>query len=102
VYFADGRLYMRLLSELESRPIPGTEQASNPVFSPDSRSLAFWSDSVLKRIDVGGGVPVPIYRTGPAPSGMSWSETGILFSQIGTGILRLAPDGERSRSSSSR
>ena len=93
VYFADGRLYMRLLSELESRPIPGTEQASNPAFSPDSRSLAFWSDSVLKRVDVGGGAPVPIYRTGPAPSGMSWSETGILFSQIGTGILRIAPDG---------
>src|SRR5207344_1185841 len=93
VYFADSRLYMRLLSELESRPIPGTEQASNPVFSPDSRSLAFWSDSVLKRVDVGGGAPVPIYRTGPAPSGMSWSETGILFSQIGTGILRIAPDG---------
>src|SRR4029453_4370386 len=59
VYFADGRLYMRLLSELEARPIPGTEQASNPVFSPDSRSLAFWSDSVLKRVEVSGGVPVP-------------------------------------------
>ena len=63
------------------------------MFAPDSRSLAFWSDSVLKRVDVSGGVPVPIYRTGPAPSGMSWNETGILFSQIGTGILRIAPDG---------
>ena len=45
VYAANNRLYLRSMSELEARPIPGTETAQgvfNPVFSPDGRSIAFW------------------------------------------------------------
>ena len=47
-YAANSRLYLRSMSELEARPIPGTEDnqqltVSSPVFSPDGRSIAFWS-----------------------------------------------------------
>jgi serine/threonine-protein kinase len=94
-YVADDRLYLRRLSELESHAIAGTEQANSPVFSPDSRSLAFWAHAAINRMDVGGGGAVPIYRTSVFPSGLSWDERGILFAQTGTGILRVSPDGQR-------
>jgi serine/threonine-protein kinase len=66
VYIANQRLYLRLLSGNEARPIPGTESASNgvtdPAFSPDGKSVVFWSaaDQTLKRIAVTGGAAVTI------------------------------------------
>ena len=60
----DGRsaLWIRPLDSATAQPVPGTEGARNnridsPFWSPDSRSLAFFADSNLKRIDIDGGSP---------------------------------------------
>ena len=48
VYVANNQLYLRSMSDLEARPIPGTQQTPNPstpVFSPDGQSIAFLSAS---------------------------------------------------------
>ena len=97
VYVANQRLYHRAMSELEARPIPGTETwqtVLNPVFSPDGRSLAFWavSDQTLKKIAVSGGASVTLCPV-DAPYGMSWSEAGIVFGQGAKGILRVSENG---------
>ena len=42
-----GKLYNRRLGELESRTIPGTERATAPIFSPDGKFLAFWSEGLI-------------------------------------------------------
>ncbi len=34
------QLYVRAMDSLEARPIPGTEGAVNPLFSPDGKSFA--------------------------------------------------------------
>ena len=62
VYAAEGRLYLRSMSEFEARAIPGTDTAINPAFSPDGQSLVFWADSALKRIAVSGGTAVTIFQ----------------------------------------
>ena len=82
------------MSELEARAIPGTDTAVNPAFSPDGQSLAFWWRAVqrIKRTAVSGGPAVPIFQTGSAPSGLSWGNEGILFSQSGTTIMRVSPN----------
>ena len=36
-------LWVRMLESLEARPLPGTEAASHPFWSPDSRSIAFFA-----------------------------------------------------------
>ena len=66
VYAAEGRLYLRSMSDFEARAIPGTDEAINPVFSPDGQSLVFWADSALKRIAVSGGTAVTIFQVGSA------------------------------------
>jgi eukaryotic-like serine/threonine-protein kinase len=54
------RIWLRPLEHLEARPLPGTEAAVNPFWSPDGRSLAFFTESKLKRIDLPAGVPVTV------------------------------------------
>ena len=46
VYVANQRLYLRRISELEARAIPGTDGwggTLNPAFSPDGRFIVFWA-----------------------------------------------------------
>ena len=54
------RLYVRNLSDVDTRPVPGTERAEEPFFSPDGKWLAFFSNGELKRIPVNGGSPLTI------------------------------------------
>jgi serine/threonine-protein kinase len=103
VFSANGRLYLREMSDTAAKTIPGTEAASNgvanPIFSPDGRSIAYYStgDQALKKISAGGGAPVTLCHVGN-PYGMSWDASGILFGQSGvgattTGILRVSENG---------
>jgi WD40 repeat protein len=95
VYAADGKLFLRSMTEIEPRAIPGTEGALHPVFSPDGQSLAFWTNGALKRIDASGGTPVTICLTtrAAAPSGITWTNSGILFAEGQAGILRVSANG---------
>ena len=92
-----GRLYLRSMSDLEARPIPGTQQIQNPlfpVFSPDSRFIAFLSarDRAIQKIAVNGGAAVTICPAEQPFLGMTWDSAGIVFGQA-TGIMRVSPDG---------
>ena len=92
VYVANQQLYIHRIGETQSRPISGTltpQGITNPVFSPDGRSVAYWSgaDQMFKRIPVEGGTPVSLFR-GTNPYGMSWSaDDRVVVGQGPTGIL---------------
>ena len=102
VYPANNRLYLRSMSDLDAKPIPGSEEPAaveNPVFSPDGRWIVFFSDreQALKKIAVNGGAAVTLCAAGH-PDGITWSAAGILFGQSwpgwnDRGILRISPDG---------
>src|SRR5215467_13658564 len=49
------RIHLRHIDRIETRALPGTEEAVHPFWSPDGRSLAFATQFHLKRIDVAGG-----------------------------------------------
>jgi eukaryotic-like serine/threonine-protein kinase len=59
------RLYLRELSGFETRPLPGTEGATTPFFSPDGRWIGFWraEDRILRKVSVTGGSPIEIAPT---------------------------------------
>ncbi|HEX8817098.1 MAG TPA: protein kinase [Terriglobales bacterium] len=74
------QLFLRSMDNLTPQPIPGTEDATFPFWSPDSRSIAFFSDGKMRRVDVGGG-PSVIIGDAPAGRGGCWGPNGtILFS----------------------
>src|SRR5262249_10160081 len=95
VYSANFRLYRRPVSGFEEKEIPGTESKdsiSNPAFSPDGRSVAFYSteDNAIKRIAVDGGRPFAITPSGPTR--ITWTPEGIVFGAQNS-IFRVSPEG---------
>jgi eukaryotic-like serine/threonine-protein kinase len=95
------RLYIRALDSLEIRPLEGTEGGVSPFWSPDSRSLGFFADGKLRRMDLSGGPPRVICDAPFLESLPSWGSTGeILFAQIGPrdpGIYAVAAGGGQPR-----
>jgi len=77
---AEGRnqLYLRSMGELTLHALPGTENATFPFWSPDSRSIAFFVDGKLKRVDIAGGPPV-IVCDAPQARGGTWSASGVIL-----------------------
>ena len=89
------RVWLRPLSAFEARPIAGTEGANSILWSPDGRSLAFFTRDKLKRVDVAGGAPVPICDIPPG-SGKAgtWGRSDILFANIqGAALYRVPASG---------
>ena len=73
-------LWVRPLDSLQARELPGTEGANGPFFSPDGRSIGFFADGKLKRIEVSGGQP-QVLCDAAGEEGGDWSAEGsILFS----------------------
>ena len=90
------KLWLRSLNALEARPLPGTEGATSVFFSPDGRSLGFFAENRLKRLDLAGGAPVDLcdIAAGGGISG-TWGRGGdILFAGIqGEAIQRVSAVG---------
>ncbi len=90
-------IWIRALASLESRPVPGTEDASSLFWSPDGESLGFFTPGRLKRIRVAdGALPVPIadLPLGGSSAGTWGSGGDILFASVqGSEILRVAGSG---------
>jgi Tol biopolymer transport system component len=84
------RLWLRRLDATSAQPLAGTEGASHPFWSPDSRSVGFFADNKLKRIDIGGGSPQTLADT--ENRGGTWSSDGtILFARTSNSSLFRIP-----------
>ena len=93
---ADGKmvLWLRSLGELGAKPISGTQGATFPFWSPDSRFLAFFAEGKLQKVDISGAPPLPVCDAPNGRSG-SWNREGvILFSPDSTtGLFRVPAAG---------
>lgn len=94
------RLWLRALDSATAQPLAGTEGAMRPFWSPDSRSIAWFTTNALMRLDI-GGVPRLITRINTVvPDSGTWNEHGqILFvpSPIVGGLLEVAAAGGEAR-----
>jgi len=60
----DRRLHLRRLDATDTVPLPGTEGGQAPFWSPDSASIGFVADGVLKRFDFSSASVRPIAPVG--------------------------------------
>ena len=87
------RLWVRALDDVNGHALMNTTANETPFWSSDSRSLGFFDDGKLKRIDVESGNAQPeVLTDAPQPHGGAWHGQSILFSRTG-GIYRVALDG---------
>ena len=79
---------------IRDRALPGTEGALSPFWSPDSRSLGFFANLKLKRIDLGGGQPQTLADVAAVATQGAWSEEGvILFGSAAAPLSRVPASG---------
>ena len=71
-------LYVRNLDSPEAKVLPGSENALEPFWSPDSRSIAFGSNGKLKRSDLAGGGNAQVLCDAARMVGGSWSKDGVI------------------------
>jgi eukaryotic-like serine/threonine-protein kinase len=87
------QLWVRALASAEAKLLEGTEGATFPFWSPDSRFIGFFASGKLKKVEVSGGLPTTLCDTGVATGG-TWNREGvILFSFLGGGISRVPATG---------
>ncbi len=87
----ESRIWLRQMSDLEARPLAGTDGAASAFWSPDSRSLAFYADGRLKRIDLPDGPAVTICELPFRSTEGTWgADDVILVGSQGRGIYAVS------------
>jgi serine/threonine protein kinase len=78
---ADGQssLWLRSLDSASAKPLRGTEDGIYPFWSPNSRSVGFFADAKLKRIDIDGGSVQVLANTSNSPRGGTWNRDGVIL-----------------------
>src|ERR1039457_5142232 len=87
------QLYLRDLNAFEARPVPGSNGARQPFFSPDGKWVAFFARGFIQKAEVAGGAPIRVVEA-PYSQGGTWNEdnTIIYAASLGSGLL-LVPAG---------
>jgi Tol biopolymer transport system component len=91
---AGTRLMSRPLDAQESTPIAGTDNATNPFFSPDGRWIGFWSTRTLRKVPAAGGVVMTVVE-GASFLGTSWGtdDTIVYSTDPGSELWRVSAEG---------
>jgi Tol biopolymer transport system component len=71
------QIYLRAMNSLEARPIPGTEEAVGPFFSPDGQWVGFFAGGKLKKVSATGGAALNL-GDAAYPGGASWGSQGMI------------------------
>ena len=97
-------LWLRPFDSLAARSLPGTEGGRFEFWSPDSKSIAFFAEGKLKRVDLAGGAPLVLcdapvavtgndFRAGNGSVGGAWSRDGVILFGAPDGLHRVPASG---------
>src|SRR5215831_16906046 len=85
-------LYVRPISAVTSQRLAGTEGATQPFWSADSRSIAFAVEGKLKRVEASGGPPQEICEAASFNGG-TWNGDGTILFGSTQGLQRVPAEG---------
>ena len=89
-------LYVRDTGRFEPRIVLGIDNATQPAFSPDGRSIAIAvpSPTVIQKISLDEGIVTTLCEAPSNVRGLAWSESGeIFFGTDASGVWRVSADG---------
>jgi Tol biopolymer transport system component len=91
------RLWVRPRGSFAAQPLTGTEDATQPFWSPDSRAIGFITakhetpGGTLKKIEVSGGPPQVVCDA--STGGGTWNRDGVILFGSGRGVQRVSAAG---------
>ena len=99
-----GLLALRRIDDAGVVALAGTDGAWGPFFSPSGRLIAFMSNGKLRRLEIAGGLAVPLADLGrgqPIPGG-SWNAKGILLfaASFDTALFKVSEAGGAAQAAS--
>ncbi|HUP60689.1 MAG TPA: protein kinase [Thermoanaerobaculia bacterium] len=84
-------LFRRAIDQFEAKPIPGTEGAVQPFFSPDGKWVGFFARHKLMKIALSGGQPTELAHAA-LPRGAEWlADDTIVFCPYFYGGIERVP-----------
>jgi Tol biopolymer transport system component len=88
------QIWIRLLDSLTAHALAGTDDAVSVFWSPNSRSLAFFAEGKLKRVDVSTGT-IQTVCDAPNGRGGTWNNNDVIVfaSTTGGGLSQLPASG---------
>jgi hypothetical protein len=88
------QLYLRPMDQQTAAAIPGTENASQPFFSPDGQWVGFFALGKMSKVSLHGGPATPLCDA-PTPHGAHWvTDDMIVYApNFGSGLLRISSTG---------
>jgi eukaryotic-like serine/threonine-protein kinase len=89
-------LWFYEIGSREARSVANTDGASFPFWSPDGRSIGFFAEGKLKRLDIAGG-PIQTLCDARSGRGGSWNRDGVILftpsGRIGEVVNRVSASG---------
>jgi Tol biopolymer transport system component len=89
-------LWLYELGGREEKVLSETEGASFPFWSPDGKSLGFFADGKLKKLEIAGG-SVQVICDAPSGRGGTWNKDGVIVftpsGQLGDGLYTVSASG---------
>ncbi len=91
---ASTQLYLHPMDRFKATPLPGTEGAKHPFFSPDGQWVTFFSGGKLKKASLVGVSPLTISEVGTTHRGATWrSDDTIIFGTFKSGLMQVSASG---------
>jgi serine/threonine protein kinase len=93
-------IWLRPLDSLTAQAVPGTEGSDRPIWSPDSRQIAFGAGGKLEKVAISGGPPVTLcdMRNFSLPypghyTAGAWNRDGVILFTNPGGIYQVPDSG---------
>ena len=88
------QIWIRRFDAIDAQPLPGTDHATFPFWSADGKSIAFFANGKLKRVDISGGTP-QVLADAALGRGGSWSRDDVIVysPSPAAGIWKVAAGG---------
>jgi hypothetical protein len=88
------QIWLRAMDSPSAQVLPDTDGGSFPFWSPDSRSIAFFANRTLKRLDLTGGSSLSLCEA-PSGRGGAWGKGGVIIfaPEFRTGLFRVSASG---------
>ncbi len=80
-------LWVRAMDSVGARQLAGTDDAQDPMWSPDSHWIAFFADGKLKKVPAAGGPVQVITQAATDFRGGTWGPDGTILFSSGTDAI---------------
>ena len=92
------QLFVRTRDQMAVRPLPGTEDALGPFFSPNGAWVGFFANGSLKKVALAGGPPQTLCPVGLLQGATRGPDDTIVFASFGQrGLMEVSAAGGEPR-----